>query len=501
LVRNYGALSAILLLGAFLRVYQLGTESLWRDEGWTLWFANLGSPSEIVKQSETDNNFPTYYLILRYWVALFGDSEFSVRFPSALAGILAIFAIYKVGDLLFGRGAALMASLILALSLFHVSYSQEARVYEPMALLALLSFYFLLKVLKKRNPTALTGYILFTSALMYCHVYGLFIVLGQNIYYFAAAFLGKVFGQREEARLGLGGWILLQALLLVLYVPGLVLLVGWIASPTGRTWIVPPSLNSVYADFVTYSGSPWLLILLLTFSLFAVVGLIRSGAGGKLYLLLAWLVTPVVLPIAISVFSTPIFVNRYAIVATPALYLLAAKGVEVASGAFSRVAFPREIPRVLKANTASLIVAATLIVLSSGVLWDYFNLIHKVQWREAALSVDAHAQTDDLILVYPPRALPVFDHYSERTDAEKEPLLPPAGATNLERAPFLPPDGATPTIQSIEKHGRVWVVHDLKTTPKADDRLFPHTLLQKSHNLIYIDKRYAGLSLTLYEKK
>jgi len=278
---------------------------------------------------------------------------------------------------------------------------------------------------------------------------------------------------------------LLQALLLVLYVPAFILLAGWISSPTGRAWITPPSLSSVYFDFIAYSGSRWLLILLLTFSLLAVIELLKSGVGSKLYLLLLWLLTPVALPIAISIFSTPIFFRRYAIVATPALYLLAAKGVEVTSDAFSRAAFLTKIPRAFRANAVRLIVAATLIVLSSGVLWNYFERVNKAQWREAAPYMDAPLLTNDLVLVYPEKALPVFVHYSDRTDVRKEPL---------------PPDGDATTAQSISKHDRFWVVHD-QTTPAAYDKRFPHTLLIESHDPIFSEQRYAGITLTLYEKK
>jgi len=111
LVRNHWALFTILLVGSCCRIYQLGTESLWLDEGASLGFAYIGGPSEIVEQSKTDNNFPTYYLILYYWIALFGESDLSVRVPSALAGIVAIFVIYKLGYLLFSRNVGIIASL------------------------------------------------------------------------------------------------------------------------------------------------------------------------------------------------------------------------------------------------------------------------------------------------------------------------------------------------------------------------------------------------------
>lgn len=204
LARKYGqsaALAAILFLAAFVRIYHLGTESLWLDEGVSLIrFAHSGGAWEIVEltRTETDRTFPTYYLILHYWVAFFGDSEFSIRFPSALVCLLAVLIMYKIGCLLFGRGPGLMASLILALSPFHVYYSQEARVYSLMALLTLLSFYFFVKVLSEHKLSVQTGYVLSTSALIYSHVYGLFILIAQNVY-LATVFLDRAFGLRGEA--------------------------------------------------------------------------------------------------------------------------------------------------------------------------------------------------------------------------------------------------------------------------------------------------------------
>ena len=90
------ALAVVLLLAALLRLYGLGFESLWVDETISVRFANLGA-SEIVEESKTDNNFPTYYLLLHYWVALFSESEFAVRLPSAVIGIFAVYLTFAVG--------------------------------------------------------------------------------------------------------------------------------------------------------------------------------------------------------------------------------------------------------------------------------------------------------------------------------------------------------------------------------------------------------------------
>lgn len=505
-------LLVVVIAGAFLRLYQLEAESLWHDEMVSVGFAHLDDLSGIVEASKTDNNFPIYYVFLHYWIALFGDSEFSVRFPSVLVGIFSIVAMYRVGYLLFGRNEGFVASLILALSSLHIYYSQEARVFELMTLLTLLSFYFFLKTLSQGDLTARAGYVLCTTALLYSHVYGLFILFAQSLYYFAARlFAGKVsFEQTDEARggaPGLRGWMLLQALLLVLYLPGLVLLAGWILEPTGRDWIQRPSLGSAYVSLGIYAGSPSLLVLLLALSLLAAVWLIRGGVNGrkKLGLLLAWFLAPVALPVAISLLSTPMFHYRYGIVGTPALYLLAAKG---AAGASTFASFRPPLLRTTRALRVDkawvLVVVAALVLLSSGVLWRYFNTVDKTQWREAASYVDANAQANDLVLVYPGYELKTIDkYYFDRLELEKEPV----GS-----------DGAA-VAKSILQHDRVWVVH------RRTDERFPFDSFLSKRSYVPVDEarlgpysgegypyypvpngawiggRQRGIDVTLYEKK
>ncbi|HVY55961.1 MAG TPA: glycosyltransferase family 39 protein, partial [Thermodesulfobacteriota bacterium] len=137
----------IFLLGLGLRIYGLGTESLWYDEAVSVSASRLGIADQITwNLSHSDNNPPLYYSILHCWVSLFGDSEFSVRFPSAIFGSLSILAIYAIGNLLFGRKTGLIAALILATSVFHVWFSQEARAYTLLTLFTLLSFYYFLRL-------------------------------------------------------------------------------------------------------------------------------------------------------------------------------------------------------------------------------------------------------------------------------------------------------------------------------------------------------------------
>ena len=59
--------------------------------------------------------------------------------------------LYKVGKTLFTSKIGLYASVIMAVSVFHIKYSQEARMYSLLTFTTLLSTYFFIQVLKKIN--------------------------------------------------------------------------------------------------------------------------------------------------------------------------------------------------------------------------------------------------------------------------------------------------------------------------------------------------------------
>jgi len=143
------ALLAISVLGLFLRIYHLGKESLWGDEVYSFGVANNANVFGIIKVAALyDNHPPFYYIILHYGgIKLFGTSEFAVRFPSLIFGVLAIPMIYLLGRRLFNEEVGLISALILAISPFNVEYSQEARMYSLLLFLALLSMYFFVRFL------------------------------------------------------------------------------------------------------------------------------------------------------------------------------------------------------------------------------------------------------------------------------------------------------------------------------------------------------------------
>src|SRR5262245_47214346 len=98
----------ILLLAAGLRFYKLDEQSFWNDEGNSARIAERPI-NLIIEGAAGDIHPPGYYLILTEWRALVGHSEFALRMFSALAGVIAVAAIYAIGVTLFDRPSALVA--------------------------------------------------------------------------------------------------------------------------------------------------------------------------------------------------------------------------------------------------------------------------------------------------------------------------------------------------------------------------------------------------------
>src|SRR5579859_5372663 len=177
-----------LSLAGWLRFYQLGAQSYWNDEGISLGLAGRDVPT-VLSSAAADIHPPGYYLLLKVWHTLTGDSEFALRALSALSGLVLVALLYRLGRVYFDRLAAVAATFLGALNPFLVYYSQEARMYELAAALGAASFLlFSLWLRSSRPPGSPYGnrrlaiaYCLVTAAGLYTHYAFAFVVLAENL--------------------------------------------------------------------------------------------------------------------------------------------------------------------------------------------------------------------------------------------------------------------------------------------------------------------------------
>ncbi len=95
-------LGAILLLAAALRFYKIDVQSLWYDEGNSARIAER-SVQLIVEGAAGDIHPPLYYLLLKFWRGIFGDSEAGLRSLSALCGVFSVLFSFLIGRNLLGQ--------------------------------------------------------------------------------------------------------------------------------------------------------------------------------------------------------------------------------------------------------------------------------------------------------------------------------------------------------------------------------------------------------------
>ena len=137
-MRFWGVLFFILVLAGGLRWYNLGEESLWSDEAYTAVFVEKHSLWEITSGQADDRvNPPFFYMVESVWTRAFGAGESALRWPAAVFGWLTVVAAAAAAFVLSRRrGVALGAAFLTAVSWYGVEYSQEARSYSLLVLLA-----------------------------------------------------------------------------------------------------------------------------------------------------------------------------------------------------------------------------------------------------------------------------------------------------------------------------------------------------------------------------
>jgi uncharacterized membrane protein len=113
-----------------------------------------------------------------------GDSEFLIRLNSVIFGTLTIFIFYHLVRLAFNNEVAIFSSILLAVSRFHIHFSQEARLYSLFCLLTTLSFLCLWLYLNQGKRKFLLFLLITDLALLYTHYFGIYVIFSHGLYLF-----------------------------------------------------------------------------------------------------------------------------------------------------------------------------------------------------------------------------------------------------------------------------------------------------------------------------
>lgn len=143
----------IVVYGAFLRVYDIGKQSLWIDEGFTMMqeksIFEHGYPLLMSGNIEyKDVLFPYILSGLRF---LAGENIQSFRLVAVFFGIASILVIYFLAKAYFNKNIALFSAFLLSFSYWHIAWSRQIRSYSLFVFLFLLAQLFYLYYEKSQN--------------------------------------------------------------------------------------------------------------------------------------------------------------------------------------------------------------------------------------------------------------------------------------------------------------------------------------------------------------
>lgn len=285
------------------------TASLWGDEAWAATLA-IKPIFQIIQIVARDTSPPLYYLLLHYWMNIFGTSEIAIRSLSFLFFLATVLGVYLIGKLLWDKKTGILAALLAFSNPFLYLYAFEGRMYSLLVLTSTLSVYFFLKKNK-------LGFILTTTAALYTHHFSLFVVFFEGLWT-----LRENWGNSFKKILkNFSGFFLIALLYLPWFYPLYyqTSLVGsgfWLGKPTFKT------LGEVIGKFLVGEGEGNLEKI--AFGVIIITLVLRRWQEEleKSIFLLGWFFTPLVLTFIISQFFQPIFFDRYMLMAIPASSVL-----------------------------------------------------------------------------------------------------------------------------------------------------------------------------------
>ncbi|HVA23382.1 MAG TPA: glycosyltransferase family 39 protein [Chloroflexota bacterium] len=169
------------MLAFGLRVARLDYQSLWHDEVSGVVHSFQSLPDITFWAAANEPHPPLHYYILHLWMLAAGTSEFAARFPSVSFGLLTVPAMYGLLRLVTGQRRALLGALALAVSAFHVYYSQEARMQVEACFFCVAAAWALLLAIRRRTGWLWVTYAALAAASLYTFYYCALVLLAINL--------------------------------------------------------------------------------------------------------------------------------------------------------------------------------------------------------------------------------------------------------------------------------------------------------------------------------
>lgn len=341
-------LLAVLALALGMRLYKIGSESIWYDEAVTYTVLDQPSILAFLRTESTHDPLavPIYFGSVYLWHKIGFVSIAGVRLMSVAMSLASIALLYAFGRRMFGHVGGIVAALCMSCAKLHVFQGQEIRNYAFTVGISIFAMYALRMAAIENRRGWWWVNIAANLALFYTHIVGLLLLFAQGVFLLIAC-------PRKIVRTA--GWA-------GVHVPFLALFPLWrtIMAPPNMAelnWIPLAHLDRAFAAYYyVFAGSKqdaMDLITVLPFGALPIqhflgMAMMIGGIGyvlvcalryvhdrlqdrgytpGEALLLLVWLFVPPAALFLIGKYVRPCFIERYVFYSSPALYLVVAGAV------------------------------------------------------------------------------------------------------------------------------------------------------------------------------
>ncbi len=394
------ALLVITGVAFLLRMANLGSQSLWRDEVDAIRFSSWALKDLIDGLTQQGHNGPLFFLLLRPWRMVTGSSEFALRYPSAFMGALTVPLGYILArELGFSRRIGILSALLLATSPYLVWYGQEAKMYAFLVVMVMLAFIAYLKALTHQNKNLIwwVVFVISTSISFYLHILAPLMLL---VYGLVALLYPTQLRRHWQA------WLISIACLTVPYIPLVIWQLDFLISGTDRGHPFYPFQKQFHLLLQLYSSGLLQFIqntAIILFVFLFLCGLFLTNSRTKVeqltipkrLLLTTWALGPPLVVYLISL-RVPIFEDRYLIFITPVFYLIIAAGIILV----------RQHSNLLAALCLTLVLAINLVG-----IWQQQHRPIKPDFRAAATYLNNQSIPPTTIMVQMPYLKHTLNYY------------------------------------------------------------------------------------------
>jgi 4-amino-4-deoxy-L-arabinose transferase-like glycosyltransferase len=387
----------ITFIGAILRISKISERSIWLDEAITAQVSMSGILGIILNRSQTGIHPPLYFILIYFWTKIFGDSEFSLRFPSFIFGTLSIFLIYKLVKKIYDKETALISSILYSLSPFFIYFSQEARMYPLLIFLGLLSLTYVYDLSIEFNRKNLLKLLIVNSLLLYTHFFSTLLIISENIFI--------ILLNRKNIE-NIKRWLLIQIINLLIFSPWIYVILTR-NTPEIYQGAQPLSLYSISVSFYQIffgfvrnflERRGLIPIFLVLFLFFITLGILPPYKDKKgLFLNILYFFVPFLSLIIISSFGKSFYSSRYLSAFAPGILILMARGIKK-----------------IKLYPLINISLIFLVLIYSILNTSYYLRLNTLNrpWREVVEYIHKNAQEDHIVLISEAYYYRPFEYYN-----------------------------------------------------------------------------------------